>query len=108
LRLLLYIWWIVAEADFTPGQYNATFIPGSTTATTSIPILGDKCNEDTEQFSLRLCIDDVAYEQCIYGGNISAATVFITDSPSGICLYLFTYLQVVCKINNLLIYVAST
>ena len=89
--MLLFVCWIVAEADFIPGLYNATFIPGSTTATTSIPILVDKCNEDTEKFSLRLYIDGVAYEQCIYGGNISAATVFITDSPSGMYVPIFIY-----------------
>jgi len=66
-------------------------MPGSTTATTSIPILGDRSVEDTEQFSLRVYIDGVAYKQCIYGGNISVATVFITDSPPGMYLYSSTY-----------------
>ena len=68
-----------AGEDYTPGRYNATFTAGATTATTSSPIIASSYSENTEQFSLRLYIDDTAYEQCVFSGNVSAATVSITS-----------------------------
>ena len=71
----LYI--ITAGVDFTPGQYNATFTPGANTANTSIPIIAGNYSEVIKQFSLRLFIDGAAYEQCVFSGNVSTATVTV-------------------------------
>ena len=70
-----------AESDFTPGRYNATFTPGTTTATANITILHDNNGEDIKQFSLRLFIDGAAYQQCIFSGSVSTATVYIISAP---------------------------
>ena len=67
----------VAGADFTPGQYTATFTSGATTATASIPIVADDINEPTEQFSLRLYIDGAGYGMGLQKGIIATATVSI-------------------------------
>ena len=67
---------ITAGADFTPGRYNTTFTSGVTTATTAIPIIACGNNKNTKQFRLRLYLDGTAYQQCIFRGNISTATVF--------------------------------
>ena len=70
-----------AESDFTPGRYNATFTPGTTTATANIIILRDDNDEGIKQFSLRLFIDDAAYQQCIFSGSVSTAAVYIISAP---------------------------
>ena len=70
-----------AGSDFTPGRYNATFTPGTTTATANITILHDNNGEEIKQFSLRLFIDGVAYQQCIFSGSVSTATVYIISAP---------------------------
>ena len=75
---------IAAGVDFTPGRYNATFTTGATTATTSIPIIAGGSDEDIKQFSLRLFIDGTAYQQCVFSGNISTATVLVT--PGILCI----------------------
>ena len=67
----------VAGADFTPGQYNATFATGATTAIVGIPIIVGGNDEDIKQFSLRLYIDGTAYQQCVFRGNVSVARVFV-------------------------------
>ena len=72
-----YLYIIVAGVDFTPGRYNATFTPGTTTANTSIPVMAGNYSEAIKQFSLRLFIDGAAYEQCVFSGNVSTATVCI-------------------------------
>ena len=66
-----------AGSDFTPGRYNVTFTPGATSATANITILGDSNDEEIKQFSLRLFIDGAAYQQCVFSGSISTATVTI-------------------------------
>ena len=86
---------IAAGVDFTPGRCNATFITGATTATTSIPIITGGGDEDNKQFSLRLFIDGAAYQQCVFSGNISIATVLVTP---GIDILIF---------ENILTYLAS-
>ena len=68
---------IIAGVDFTPGRTNATFTAGTTTATTSIPIIAGNYGEVVKQFSVRLFIDGAAYEQCIFIGNVSTAVVNI-------------------------------
>ena len=75
---------IIAGVDFTPGRYNATFTPGATTATTSIPIIAGNYGEVIKQFSLRLFIDGAAYEQCVFSGNVSTAAVHII--PGILCI----------------------
>ena len=65
-----------AGSDFTPGRYNATFTPGTTTATVNVTIL-DSHSEEIKQFSLRLFLDGAAYQQCIFSGSVSTATVSI-------------------------------
>ena len=67
----------VAGADFTPGRYNATFTPGATKATASIPIMIDSIVEETEQFNLRLYIDGAGYGLGLQSGNVRNATAFI-------------------------------
>ena len=71
-----------AGSDFTPDRYNATFTPGNTTATVTIPILDGNNSTEIKQFSLRLFIDGAAYQQCVVSGSVSTATVSI--SPPGI------------------------
>ena len=66
-----------AGSDFTPGRYNATFTSGTTTATVNIPILDSNSSEEIKQFGLRLFIDGAAYQQCIFSGSVSTATVSI-------------------------------
>ena len=68
---------IIAGVDFTPGRYNATFATGATTANASIPIIFGGNDEDTKRFFLKLYIDGVVYQQCVFRGNISIATVFV-------------------------------
>ena len=75
---------ITGGKDFTPGRYNATFTTGVTTATASIPIMAGG-NDDIKQFSLRLFIDGILLQQCIFSGNISTATVIII--PGIICIH---------------------
>ena len=82
---------IAAGVDFTPGQYNATLTTGATTATTSIPIIAGGSDEDVKQFSLRLFIDGVAYQQCVFSGNVSTATVSVTPG-----IYLFKLQYKIC------------
>ena len=72
-----------AGLDFTAGRYNATFSPRATTATTNILISSGGNGEEIKQFSLRLYIDGAAYQQCIFSGSVSIATVSII-SPEGI------------------------
>ena len=69
--------------DFTPGQYNATFTPGATTATVNIPISAGDNGKEIKQFSLRLFIDGAAYQQCIFSGSVSTTVSIIP--PEGIC-----------------------
>ena len=69
-----------AGSDFTPGRYNATFTPGTTTATATIPILIGTNSEEIKQFSLRLFIDGAAYQQCVVSGSVSTATVSIIST----------------------------
>ena len=66
-----------AGSDFIPGRYNATFTVGATSATTNITVLGDNNGKEIKQFSLRLFIDGAAYQQCIFSGSVSTATVTI-------------------------------
>ena len=85
---------IAAGVDFTPSRYNATFITGATTANTSIPIITGGSDEDDKQFSLRLFIDGAAYQQCVFSGNISTATVFVTPGIDILILQnIHTYLR---------------
>ena len=74
---IVHISFYTAGSDFIPGRYNATFTPGSTTATANITILAGNNSEEIKQFSLRLFIDGAAYQQCIFSGSISTATVSI-------------------------------
>ena len=76
---------IAAGVDFTPGRYNATFTTGATTATTSIPIIACGSDEDDKQFSLRLFIDGLAYQQCVFSGNVSTAIVLLV-TPGILCI----------------------
>ena len=89
VKFLFITWYttclITAGADFTPGRYNATFTTGVTTATTSIPIIAGGSDENIKQFNLRLFIDGAAYQRCVFSGNVSTATVFVTP---GILYYL--------------------
>ena len=78
---------ITAGEDFTPGRYNATFTTGANTTNTSIPLISGNYTDDIEQFSLRLYIDDTAYEQCVFRGSISTATVSII--PGTILLFFY-------------------
>ena len=76
-KINLYIW----DKDFAPGRYNATFAPRATTATANIPILRGNNSEKIKQFSLRLFIDGAAYQQCVFSGSTSTATVSIIPPP---------------------------
>ena len=82
---------IAAGVDFTPGRYNATFTTGATTATTSIPIIAGGSDEDDKQFSLRLFLDGTAYQQCIFSGNISTATVLVIPGILFFTRFLYVY-----------------
>ena len=86
---------IAGGVDFTPGRYNVTFTTGATTATTSIPIITGGSDGDIKQFSLRLFIDGVAYQQCVFSGNVSTAAVFVTP---GILFYLHTFVYRMAQI----------
>ena len=66
-----------AGSDFIPGRYNATFTPGATSATANIAILAGNNGEEIKQFSLRLFIDGATYQQCVFSGSVSTATVTI-------------------------------
>ena len=66
-----------AGSDFTQGRYNATFTPGTTTATVNISILLTGNSKEIKQFRLRLFIDGAAYQRCIFSGSVSTATVSI-------------------------------
>jgi len=80
ISILHFTWSLyLAEADFTPGRYIATFTSGSSTAIASIPIAADDIDEPTEQFSLILYIDGAGYGMGLQGGNIIRATVSITQ-----------------------------
>lgn len=72
-----YFYIYMAESVFPQGRYNATFSPGAATANASIPILTDNHDEEFEQFRLRLFIDGTVYQQCIFSGSVSTATVSI-------------------------------
>ena len=73
--LIMYI----AGEDFTPGRYSVTFTAGTSTATTSIPILINNMNDnETEQFELNLYIDGTGYQLCLDKGNISEAIASIS------------------------------
>ena len=82
----LYI--IIAGVDFTPGQYNVTITPGATTANTSIPVTAGNYSEVIKQFRLRLFIDGAAYEQCVFSGNVSTATITVCTGiiPGILCI----------------------
>lgn len=76
-------------ADFIAGRYNATFTPGATTATTSIPITADSIYEpNAESFYLRLYIDGAGYQLGLYKEDISKATVFIVGNIVHSLMYL--------------------
>ena len=100
---------IAAGADFTPGRYNATFTTGATTATTSIPIIAGGSDEDIKQFSLRLFIDGVAYQQCVFSGNVSAVTAFVTPGILfySYCIAIANYSEIHRLVNPLHTHLAT-
>ena len=67
----------IAGADFTAGQYTATFTSGTTTATANIPIVADDIDETTEQFILRLYIDGDGYGRGVQKSGVTLVTVNI-------------------------------
>ena len=76
----------IADEDFVPGQYNATFTPGATTATTSIPIIVDDISERTgQQFCLRFYIDGIGYGLGLQKGYNTTATVTILPCKHILC-----------------------
>ena len=78
---------MLAGEDFIPGRYNATFTPGVTTATTSIPIITDNISENIgEQFCLRFYIDGTGYGLGLQKGCNTTATVTISTCKQRCCI----------------------
>lgn len=74
---LVFMHKFAAGEDSTSGQYNATFLVGTTKATTSIPIRVDSIVEKTEHFSLRLYINGAGYGLGLQSGKVKMATAYI-------------------------------
>jgi len=89
-----------AGADFTPGQYTATFTSGATTATASIPIVADDINESTEQFSLRLYIDGAGYGMGLQKGNTTEVVVTIISSSKHIFVLWSSKLTTIARFSH--------
>ena len=84
----MYIDNVLADEDFTPGPYDATFISGATSATASIPIFINNTDDEDKQFCLGLYIDGAAYGLGLQKGSNTRATVTIsTRKPS--CMHMF-------------------
>ena len=71
---------------------------------TSIPIITGGSDEDDKQFSLRLFIDGAAYQQCVFSGNASTATVFVTPGINYFiaCIVWLVVVQLIpnCRFNR--------
>ena len=71
-----------AGQDYTGGTYTATFLPGLTTSSVSIPIINDNVLEVTEFFTLGLSIPPTTASLGVSAGSANTATVNIVDNDS--------------------------
>lgn len=79
---------MLADEDFTPDQYNATFTSGATSATISIPIMVNNTDEEYEQFCLRFYIDDTGYGLGLQKGCNTHATVTTSLCKHLCCMFI--------------------
>lgn len=67
----------IVEEDFTPGQYDVTFLSHTTQATVNVTLKIDDIDEETEYFMLNLYIPSAAYGLGIQQGDIIKAVAII-------------------------------
>ena len=67
--------------DYNSRTITATFSPGTTSTTITVPVMNDDVVEGAELFELRLSVDDSSAEFAQVG-NRNTATAQIIDSSS--------------------------
>lgn len=77
-----HVYFPVAGADFVGESHTATFKPGSTVATTSIPIIDDTVAELRETFNATLSFSQSPLSVNVSVGVASTATVNIDDDDT--------------------------
>ena len=63
-------------SDFEPVSETVTFLPGETTASVRVPIVGDSNIEDTEMFSATLTTTD---SNVVIGDDTATVTILDDD-----------------------------